>query len=69
MRTVSEGAVKLTFDVITKDMHQFGFERGDRPHSSGSSQQLHVGVAANADLNVLAGEYSSLADQAKSRRL
>ena len=68
MRTVSEGAVKLTFDVVTKDMHQFGFERGDRPHSS-SSQQLHVGVAANADLNVLAGEYSSLTDQAKSRRL
>jgi len=67
MRTVSEGAVKVTFDIVTKDMNQFGFEKPEARNYQHS--QLHIGMAANADPDVLADEYSSLVDQVGSRKL
>ena len=66
MRTQSEGSVLVTFDIITKDMHQFGFERPE--DKSYRHTQKNIGDA-DIDEDALDQEYSPLSDQPISRRL
>jgi B9 domain-containing protein 1 len=67
MRTQSEGAVKVMFDIVTKDMSQFGFERpADKNYKH---TQIHLGLTAANDEDALNPEYSSLAEHPLSRQL
>jgi hypothetical protein len=59
-RVQSEGAIRVMFDIMIKDMKRFGFEPQRKDHNQRS---------ISIDHDAMHGDYSSMIDQPLSRRI